>query len=362
MVLTQTASIGQSAIRCAIHLADNYIEYRNVDSNKELDIEKTGCNRCSLRESGMCDNCLLKVYKNVKKVYINEKARYGKRLPLNRNAILLFLLLHYIKPDKNGNIKNFDVADAAAYLHCTERTVRNNLATLETQEYITLEKTEIPGYFHIHICGYKNYFKKANEGGTGYVTFTEPLLQTLVAQKRLNALRLTIRTILYTMEDEQKGTVFERSYIDMRRGLPKYITNKDIRNILDSEQFRVVFNVSSRKKHVVFMQINKEFNQFHVREFISNAAYKEIEKFILKFNDESIKSEMPVFEIDQVQMKDIADICTMYPVETVIESIRNIYDIYILNQIEIQNLGALVRTFAKEISCSFDYGFSSLTA
>ena len=110
------------------------------------------------------------------------------------------------------------------------------------------------------------------------------------------------------------------------------------------------------------MQINKEFNQFHVREFISNAAYKEIEKFILKFNDESIKSEMPVFEIDQVQMKDIADICTMYPVETVIESIRNIYDIYILNQIEIQNLGALVRTFAKEISCSFDYGFSSLTA
>ena len=121
-MLTLTAPVGQAVLRSAIRLSDNFIKFREV---AVFDPGASGCYDCLHAGSDLCANCPNKVYhKEMKKIYVNEKARYGERMTLSRNAILVFVYLHFLSPDENGFIRMVNVQEAAEFLHRQRRRPR----------------------------------------------------------------------------------------------------------------------------------------------------------------------------------------------------------------------------------------------
>ena len=112
------ANIGKAAIIQSLGIQKNYTEVieTTVDA---IDYSITACSTCKYKAiintfdenskpyadaCASCASCPHKtlIQKNVyKKIYHNEKNRYGYRPMLKANAIKLFLLLHFYHPDNN---------------------------------------------------------------------------------------------------------------------------------------------------------------------------------------------------------------------------------------------------------------------
>ncbi len=75
-----------------------------------------------------------------KKVYYNEKNKYGYKPRLKSNAIKLFILLHFYNPNKFGIINNVSLKDLVHYLHCNIKTIINNLDILTMYGYLSYSK------------------------------------------------------------------------------------------------------------------------------------------------------------------------------------------------------------------------------
>ncbi len=187
ILLTLTAPVGQAVLRSAIRLSDNFIKFR--------------------AGSDLCVNCPNRVYhKEMKKIYVNEKARYGERTTLSRNAILVFVYLHFLSPDENGFIRMVNIQEAADFLHCCPRTVRNSLNSLASSGYIALRKLEnIPCHYSVFLSEFKDYFRTAKEGGRGYLLLTKETFLALAGQSTINSLRLAVRSILSFADGRERA-------------------------------------------------------------------------------------------------------------------------------------------------------------
>ena len=186
ILLTLTAPVGQAVLRSAIRLSDNFIKFREV---AVFDPGASGCYDCLHAGSDLCANCPNKVYhKEMKKIYVNEKARYGERMTLSRNAILVFVYLHFLSPDENGFIRMVNVQEAAEFLHCCPRTVRNSLNALASSGYIAVRKLEnIPCHYSVFLSDFRDYFRTAKEGGRGYLLLTRETFLALAGQSTCEA-------------------------------------------------------------------------------------------------------------------------------------------------------------------------------
>ena len=93
----------------------------NPDVEAGCELLKTRCSECK-------DRCFNPENIQIHTEYIYE-SRYGTRSRLNKNAILLFMLLHLQAPDATGFITGIAVPALAEALHVHERSIKNNLAT-----------------------------------------------------------------------------------------------------------------------------------------------------------------------------------------------------------------------------------------
>ena len=115
-------NIGKAVLIQALGIQQNYTTI--IDSSIEVtDYSNDNCSTCKYKaiiESfssdndiykmaiDNCNNCPHRILttKNVtKKIYHNEKNRYGYRPMLKSNALKLFMLLHFYHPDRFGIIK-----------------------------------------------------------------------------------------------------------------------------------------------------------------------------------------------------------------------------------------------------------------
>ena len=343
-MLTKTAPVGQAVLRNAICLKQNHIIYKD---EKVFDPVATGCDRCSMRgQSNLCADCLLKIYKTEKKkVYVNEKSRYGEKQRLNRNAILLFLWLHFDNPDENGFIKRVDVVDVAEMLKCHPRTVVNNLHELSEYGYIAISKLPVPGYYAIHLSDYRDYFKQAKNGGRGYVTVSYEMFTRLCEQRSINALRLAVRGILTSTEQMiRNGLVEDRTYKDVKNELPAYVTKREIRDIIHSEPFQMLFTVSAKKKYTFSYQLKPAYTN-NVRDALVEDCKKAVLSYIHTINENNKKN----FLLKDEDVKNIADIGAKYPLPFIIKAVETVYKTYVCKTLPIQDVGALVRTITKSL-------------
>ena len=351
-MLTMTASIGQGTLRSALRLHKNYIKYeKQISVNREI----SGCSSCAHHcDSNACSDCLSKVVETkIVKKYINEKNRYGTKSALSRNDILLFMYLHFLNPNQHGFIRLFDAEEAADYLHCHVRTIKNALRRMSDAAYITYQKIPgIPYHFHIFIKEYSNYFAKADNNGRGYVRISKELFDVFVLNKTITSLRLSVRSFLYTLDESRSSqlSVVPRTYKELKRDLPDYCHKKQIRAAVNTDSFREVFDVND-KKYTINVLLKSKYDISH----ILSSAKQEFEQLlnadIKTYNKQSDKKHQIV--LAQEDYNDILNIVQKYPSSIILTAFDEVVKTFIEPGIPIHKIGALVRAFAKRRVASF---------
>lgn len=342
-MLTVTANIGTGVMRSALRLQENFIEYIE---EKHIEKLSTGCYSCEHAcGSDACVSCPNKVYEtHLKKVYRNEKNRYGSRKVLKRNAILLFMCLHFLNPDQAGHVY-VDIEDVAKLIGCDVKTIRNNLYLLNKHDYIILGRTECPGYYQLFIKGYKDYFKKASENGRGYTTISKEFFQELLKVKDINSLRLILRNFLHSIESGAKNLGRkERTYKEVKRELPKYVTQKSIKETLSGHTFSKLFDVTE-KKRTVFVNVKQDFNPAEITNRLRTECYNKVMSFIQNINNNRKMGKL--FAINTDEMADITNIALKYPMTAILKGLNEFYNDYIVQEQPVYNTGALLRTIIK---------------
>ena len=343
-MLTLTANMGIGVMRSALRLQKNFSEFEEI---KELNKTETGCYSCTecLQNPSACINCCSKKYRTVlKKKYYNEKNRYGQRPVLRKFGLLLFIYLHFLNPDKCGLV-NIDLEDAANYLHCDIKTIRNNLHLLETYKYIILGGAICPGYYKLFICDYKNYFKSAKENGRGYTYISLDLFNCLIEMQSINEIRITMRSFLYSVDCDRKGTSSERTYQDIKRDLPEYCTKKDIKETIKNPLFNKYFNVKE-SKYTIKMSILDTINPFTLTKKLREECRSKVKNFVDSINRKASGAK-DYFILLSNELNDISYIGLKYPAELITDAISQIYESFVLKGIDIDNLGALIRSTVK---------------
>ena len=194
-ILDNFTNIGKAVLIQALGIQQNYTTI--IDSSVEVtDYSNDNCSTCKYKaiiESfssdndiykmaiDNCNNCPHRILttKNVtKKIYHNEKNRYGYRPMLKSNALKLFMLLHFYHPDRFGIIKEINIKELASILKCNIKTIWNNLDILSSYTYISYSKTS-SSIISLLINDYENYYLPANKNGRGFLVLSKELITKL---------------------------------------------------------------------------------------------------------------------------------------------------------------------------------------
>lgn len=361
--MSSYAPVGKSILRRIIGLSQNHTEYvcehcekcRNHELVQEYasfpDSEeyRKAVSTCSL--------CPL-----AKKQYINEQNRYGTEIRLNRNAVLLFLQFHLLKPDRLGIVKNIPIDFLAKRLKCDKKTIKNNLNILADNHMIYYSHGMERSLVNICILEYKTYFLSAHEGGRGYYTLSDVVMEQLIAIKNVNNMRLTIKTLL-DMDDKHKtvsSPTLSYTYQELISFLPSYFkkarTLELIKQIKDECENAILtphiseYTVSFTLGHVYqpfLMKIEQE--KKHKEEIITRiTSINESLSKQLAPSDRDFQIEKldfyPTLPSDDKFITDLVNISMEYSIDHIFYALSQYYIHYLVDGTYIANPGGLIRT------------------
>lgn len=377
------ANIGKAAIIQSLGFQKNYTEV--IESTEDvIDYTNTACQTCKYRSvinsfdknskpyadaCAACASCPHKalIQKNVyKKIYHNERNRYGYRPMLKTNAIKLFLLLHFYHPDKNGILYDLNPVELADVIGCNVRTIWNNLNVLQEYTYISYSKTKY-GFINVILNDYENYYLPANKGGRGFLVMSKELLYKLVSIESLISLRIFIRELLSLDSPDLKGaaSVDYKNIRDIRNNLPAYCKPSIIKTQLMStcNVFRVSF-----KDDVIRFEIDQTFLPKKQKEYVHNEYVDMLNQFVWDFNrnvayinaGECVSSRFSSFfytnstvasyklmKLNTIEIDDIASLSLHYSYEIVMSALSVVYKQYYMYEKTVNNLGGLLSTIIR---------------
>lgn len=381
--LDNFANIGKAAIIQSLGFQKNYTEVIETTQDT-IDYNNAACQTCKYRTvvntfdknskpyadaCAACASCPHKalIQKNVyKKIYHNEKNRYGYRPMLKSNAIKLFLMLHFYNPDRNGIIYDINPSELADMIGCNVRTIWNNLHVLQEYTYISYSKTQY-GFINVILNDYENYYLPANKGGRGFLVMSKELMSRLNSIDSLVSLRIFIRELLSLDSPDLKGvaSVDYKNIRDIRNTLPAYCKPSIIKAklISTSDIFRVSF-----KDDVVRFEIDKTFipknqkacvhdeyvdmlNQF-VWNFNQNVAYINSgenisDTFSSFFNMNTPVASYKLMKLSDIEIDDIASLSLHYSYEIVMNALSVVYKQYYMYEKTVSNLAGLLSTIIR---------------
>lgn len=381
-VVNNFANIGKSVMLQSIGLQKNYTEI--VESTTDvIDYSNTECMNCKwnaiihnfepcseLHNTAVnaCANCSKKTVtqQNVyKKIYHNEKNRYGYKPMLKTNAIKLLLLLHFQHPDRFGIIKNVDARSMSKLLCCDCKTFCNNMRILASYNYISFSRSDTYIYT-ICLNDYDSYYLPANKGGRGFFVMSKELLQQLLMINNLVSLRIHIRELieLDNLSIQTPFSAINKSYKDMKQSLPDYCKPCVIRDALNNHSN--IFQITVKEASVRF-EIDNQYNSKLQKDRCYNEYYAMFIDFMNDFNNivPLINTNKPVntgynafFNSDEsdnhqifhllsfstAQLEDLAHLSLQYSYEHVLDALAVVYQTYIMNERKIHNLGGLLQT------------------
>lgn len=380
-ILDNFANIGKAVMIQSIGLQKNYTEVKESERDV-IDYNNGACEDCKykaliqafkpgsepyINAVQVCSNCPHKIFTKetiYKKIYHNEKNRYGYKPRLKTNAIKLLLIMHFYHPDRFGIIKNIDIREIAGLLHCDIKTVHNNLEILHRYAYITYTKNDT---YSITLClnDYSNYYLPANQGGRGFFVLSKKLLFQILQINTLVALRIYLRQIISIDNLNAKGgpfTAISNTYKDIKHFLPEYCKPNIIKKAV--LQKNDIFNISINE-HSIRFEIKDEYNAKQQKETCYKHYIEQLHKFVIDFNKTvaciNVNNTVPsnyieffnehsqidyyhVIHFKDYEIEDLAMLALQYSFDTVIYALSSIYKTYILKERKIKNLGGLVRT------------------
>ena len=378
------ANIGKAVLIQSLGLQKNYTETASESINV-IDHDNNTCHNCKYCDiinsfdtdsdtykaaQVICESCPHKVLttKTVyKKIYHNEKNRYGYRPMLKSNALKLFMLLHFYHPDRFGIIKEINIKELASILKCNIKTIWNNLDILSSYTYISYSKTS-SSIISLLINDYENYYLPANKNGRGFLVLSKELITKLFDINSIVTLRIYLRELINLDSSNLKGqaSVDHKSISEIRHMLPKYCkpciikqhmsnSDADIFNVTINDNI-IRFEISSRYIAKKQKQILLEENIDRLKSFINdfNTVIPNINsgdippvRFREFINIDTNISNYKLIKISKLDLEDLANIAVHYSFDLLMYALADIYRQYIVYERSIKNIPGLVSTIIR---------------
>lgn len=349
---TRFASLGKAVLIRMVGLQENYKEA------KKLDRKKSGCFSCphfeeSLKnpECSACAACKTRIYSST---YINENNRYGYQHPQSLCSMKLFLYLHFCAVTKIGAIEDIYIPALSEKLEISQRNIHYCLDKLERDGYLAYGKNdEGPGHYCVLLKGYEEYFKKATEGGRGYVTLSLDCMKELLKAETINQMRLYLR--LYVNIDDRKALPFSqetfltdnKSARELSRYFPAYFKSGKVKKLIN-EQTKI-FSFKEKDGQIRYTLRQDFYGELSKREY-KEESYISIQSFIENTN-EAIKDFMAYnspastlppelmqqalkargsgtafyISIEEAELDDLSLLATQYGCEETLDTIKTLW-------------------------------------
>lgn len=374
-------NVGKAVLYQALGLQKNYSEV--IESTQEIidynNIYCTNCKQCAIIHSfpstssifttamntcAACEHRTTMLQNTYKKVYYNEKNKYGYKPRLKSNAIKLFLLLHFYNPNKFGIINTISLDDLIYYLNCNVKTIINNLDILSMYGYLSYSKKDA---HTISVClnDYESYYLPANKGGRGFFIISLELFMHLIKINNIVSLRIHLRQLLEfdTLSMKTDYSAIYKSFKEIKRTLPEYCKPKVIKNSV--ENFNDIFNISFTDTSIRF-EINQTFNCKLQKQKCFDNYLNMFDDFMKSFNitvynknstivssedsnynyffDNSDEILFRPINFKDYELEDLAQLSMQYSFDNVLLALSYVYNKYYVKERTVHNLGGLVRT------------------
>ncbi len=277
--------------------------------------------------------------------YINEKNAFGDGIALNKNAILLYMYLHFLNVNANAHAV-LDIYEASKYLSISERTVIHNMKILNHKGYLRFCEGDLSGTYHIFIDYYADNNLPASRGGSGFITLTRNIFDKLRTLRTINALRFAIRGLMDQFPGKQNvGTSTGCDLSKLKTVFPSYTQVKDIYKILSNSTIKEMFDIAiAASGKYIKINATKSFDPRKERQELIAKSEKKIREFFdsmnLKYPDDQIHPSKKEFH-------DIGKIALRIPLDNITMAIKQVY--VNNNGTPIRNLPAYIRTLANRI-------------
>lgn len=359
------ANVGKAVLIQALGIQKNYKE-----EYVETQCFSTHCSSCQayqLNYTFACTGC--PYAKHTKKVrYVNEGNQFGYQKRLKGNALKLLLLYHFLEPDKNGILTHVSVKDAADLLHCSPKTIRNNMRILNQYGYIYVcGDPESTQHHTIMLVDYKNYSKKAHEGGRGYLVLSRETFLTLTEETNLDSLRLQLRMLIEcdsTASSALGEPMAKKTYTALRRYLPRHNTRKSIQTAVEhSSIFDIVFSPEDtiftlRSQHNAkpIKRLQMQQYQLMIETYLDELStavsltdpISRITKMQSLGLDTTLTSDYNLPTFTDADIYDLSSICANYSIDLVKESIKTAFNKVLLPGQTCLSIGATVQFICQQ--------------
>lgn len=278
--------------------------------------------------------------------YINERDYYGKRPYLNKNAILLYIYLHFVNPTATGQVY-LSVSEAAKFMDLSKKTIRDNLRILLKHDYIRYIAGDVPGVYIVYIDNYMDKGKKAKSGYKGYFNMSLSTFVNLLQRKKsgINELRIQMRGLLQCVPGLNKDRFSEISIKGIKQLLPSYVHLKDVKRLLVTDSVRNLFNVKFGSPDSCIIKIKTEYNPMSIKDELVSDCDRKVRKMVKKWLSQK-KNSTTLLRFSEKDYIDISKIALRLPVEDILNGVKSMFDNY--SAVNVASIGGLVRVLSHE--------------
>ena len=270
----------------------------------------------------------------------------------SRNAVMLLLSLYFSDPNGDGAIRSFNVRKAAQDLGCSLRTVRYCLGVLNDAGYLCFQRRpDNSGRIEIHLSYYDDMFKAAKYGGLGYVTIDQDIYHSFFECGDVVSLRGMIRMYLDSEaaargQGDTAGT--ELTYQYLRTSVSSHFTRKKVKALVQTPFFQNIFQTDV-DPYLTCVAIRDDHMPPYVKDRLCAEAANAVKKRIAVLNEEQKqRGSKAMLNLLPGELDDIKKIAYRYPVRSILYGIDMVFIRYIRRGLQMDSLGAVVRTFARQ--------------
>ena len=185
-----------------------------------------------------------------------NKCKFKEEDKLQKNALLLYLYLHFIA-DSNGSVKYKNVKEIANALRCSTKTVLRSLIKLQNNKSISkIEKIDYKGEkWKKGSLGMRKKitikdYDKIHKSRMGYIQISFEQFKALLDSKNIYELRLNLRLLTdVSIPASQKKS---KSFQELRDLVGTHVKKDELKNMLNNSAFVSFTEQSSDYDESVF--------------------------------------------------------------------------------------------------------------
>ena len=185
-----------------------------------------------------------------------NSCKFKKEDKLQKNALLLYLFLHFIA-DANGSVQYKNFKEIARILKCSTKTILRCLKKLQNNKSISgTEKVDYKGEkWHKGCIGMRKKiiikdYDKIHKSKMGYIQISYEQFKALIDSKNIYELRLNLRLLTdVSIPSAQKKT---KSFNELRDLVGTHVKKDELKNMLNNSAFVAFTEQSSDCDESIF--------------------------------------------------------------------------------------------------------------